>query len=193
MSTLTKRAITPAELLAMPDGKSFELVDGELVERNVGVLAGLVEAIVCRLVGNYCAETRCGFVWTGTTGSRCFSDDPNRVRKPDLAYVRKERFREEYLADGFLTIPADLVVEVVSPNDLAYEVLEKVEEYLAAGIPLIWIIDPEARIVHVYRIDGSVSKLNQESELSGEDIIPGFRCKVADFFPPATMSERAKG
>jgi Uma2 family endonuclease len=65
------------------------------------------------------------------------------------------------------------------------EITEKVEEYLAAGVSLVWVIDPENEIVYVHRKDGSVTKLHSNDELSGEDIIPGFACKLMDLFPQA--------
>jgi Uma2 family endonuclease len=82
-----------------------------------------------------------------------------------------------------LSIAPDLAVEVVSSRDEFAEVTEKVEEYLAAGIPLVWVIDPENQIVYVHRKDGSVTKLHKNDELFGEDILPGFTCKVAELFP----------
>jgi len=99
--------------------------------------------------------------------------------------VRRERFSPEHLLEGFLRIHPDLAVEVLSPNDTAYEIDEKVEEYLAAGVPLVWVVNPEKRIVEIHRKDGTVSKLRSTDEISGEDVLPGFRCPVAAFFPPA--------
>lgn len=82
-------------------------------------------------------------------------------------------------------IPPDLAAEVVSPHELAAEVAEKVEEYLAAGISLVWVIHPELQTVEIHRRDGSVTKLHKNDELAGEDALAGFRCKVADLFPTA--------
>jgi Uma2 family endonuclease len=85
--------------------------------------------------------------------------------------------------EGFVSIAPDLAAEVLSPNDEAGEINEKIEEYLAAGIPLVWIIDPENEIVFIHRKDGSVTKLHKNDDLSGEDILPGFSCNVAELFP----------
>ena len=184
MSTIQSKPITPEDLLAMPDeGKGFELVDGELVEKNVTLLSSRVEAILLRNVDQFCDSHQLGPVFPGTQGIRCFADDPQRVRKPDVFFVKKERFQPSYWREGFLTIAPDLAAEVVSANDLSSEVSEKVEEYLAAGIPLVWVIDPEIRTIVIHRADGSVSKLHEGGELTGENVIPGFRCKVSDLFP----------
>ena len=83
-----------------------------------------------------------------------------------------------------MIIPPDLVVEVVSPNDLAYEIDEKVQEYLDAGVQLVWVVNPALRTVRIYRADGTISGLHESDELSGENIVPGFHCPIANLFPP---------
>jgi Uma2 family endonuclease len=74
-------------------------------------------------------------------------------------------------------------VEVVSPNDLFDEVDVKVEEFLRAGTRLIWVVGVETRQVYVHRADGSMSKVRADQELDGEDLLPGFRCRVDTLFP----------
>jgi Uma2 family endonuclease len=74
------------------------------------------------------------------------------------------------------------VIEAVSPNDTAYEVEDKIAQWLGAGVRLVWIIYPETRRVQVHRADGTVTKLRSEEQLSGEDVIPGFQCQVAAIF-----------
>ena len=81
----------------------------------------------------------------------CFPDAPAKVRKPDASFIRRGRLPGEALPDGFCPIPPDVAAEVVSPNDLAYEVDEKVGEWLRAGVRLVWVINPRARIVAVHR------------------------------------------
>lgn len=179
------RPATPNDLLSLPDGQGFELVNGELVEKNVSVLSARVEMIVLRRLDDFCTAHKAGPVFPGTLGIRCFPDDPTRVRKPDAFFVKLERFKESYWQDGFLTIHPDLAAELVSPNDLASDVAEKIEEYLAAGVSLVWVIDPEVKNVVIHRADGSVAKLHIGDELTGENVLPGFRCKVSELFPQA--------
>lgn len=187
MSLLQTKPMTPADLLALPDdGRVFELVNGEFVEKNVGVLSGRVEGIVFRRIDDFCEAHQAGQTFTGTTGIRCFPDDPSKVRKPDAFFIRADRFRDSYWQDGFLTIAPDLAAEVISPDDLATEIGEKVEEYLAAGVLLVWVIDPEVKTVVIHRNDGSVTKLHLNDELPGENVLPGFSCKVRDLFPKGT-------
>jgi Uma2 family endonuclease len=65
---------------------------------------------------------------------------------------------------------------------LADEAEAKVEEYLDAGVQLVWVISPKAETVTVYRADRSAVKLHDADELSGENVLPGFRCQVSDLF-----------
>lgn len=183
MNAVLSKPISPDELLTMPDGKQFELVNGELLEKQVSVLSACVENLVNAKLTVFCTAQQLGPVFPGTLGIRCFPQDPAKVRKPDSLFVKRERFRDSYWQDGFLTIHPDLAVEVVSPNDSATELAEKVEEYLAAGVPLVWVIDPEVKTVMIHRSDRSVSKLHIDDELTGESVLPGFRCKVRELFP----------
>ncbi len=76
------------------------------------------------------------------------------------------------------------MVEVVSPNDLYSEVEEKVLEYLKAGVSLVWVVDPEVRVVRVHRADFTSAFLTENDSLSGEDVLPGFLCRVGALLPP---------
>ncbi len=87
------------------------------------------------------------------------------------------------LPKGWAKIYPDLAVEVASPNDLVEELDEKLADYEKAGVPLIWAIYLGSRQVMVYRADGTVDRLRENDELSGEDIIPGFRCPVREILP----------
>ncbi|CAN5132994.1 Uma2 family endonuclease [soil metagenome] len=184
MSTIeAKNTITPEQFLALPEADRFELIDGNLVERNVSVLSSLVENLVALRLTLFATNSQAGLVWGSSLGYQCFPQSPNKVRKPDVSFVRSDHFVASSLEDGFLHIRPDIVVEVVSPNDGKYEVDEKIEEYLSIGVPLVWIVNPETRIVEIHRPDGSVTKLHASEEITGEAVLPGFRCPVADFFP----------
>ena len=122
-------------------------------------------------------------MFTSTNGIQCFAADPRKICRPDVSFVKAERFAPKHLREGFLTIAPDLSVEVISANDLVAELDEKAEEYLTAGIPRVWVIDPEVRTVVIHRGDGTLAKLHDNDELTGENVIPGFRCEVAELFP----------
>jgi Uma2 family endonuclease len=179
-----KTEVTPDELLTMPDGKHYELVDGVLVERTLSLLAGLVEAKLTQILGAFCDRTGVGSVMSPACGYRCFPWKPRLVRRPDLSFIARERLPSEaQWSEGYVTIPPDLAVEVTSPSDGVYELEAKVEEYLRAGVRLVWVVHPEVRTIQVIRGDGSGYRLRVDGELSGEDVVPGFRYPVASVFP----------
>src|SRR5262249_3516105 len=153
-ATSTRTRYTPDDLLAMPDGDRYELVDGELLEPNVGTKSQWIGGRLARFLGNF-AEDR-GLGWVISEGSfQCFLDDPGKVRRPAIAFVTGGRFPGGQIPEGHCRIAPDLAVEVVSPNDTYSEVEEKVQEYLRAGVRLVWVVDPPTKSVRVHRPDGS--------------------------------------
>jgi Uma2 family endonuclease len=108
---------------------------------------------------------------------------PDQIRAPDLAFVAKERVPADRPVRAFPDLAPDLVAEVVSPWDRAFEVQEKVQQWLSAGVRLVWVLYPSTRTVMVYRSMGDVDGLTDNDELSGEELLPGFRCPVRDLFP----------
>ena len=185
-----KAEVTPEELLAMPDGGHYELIDGELRERSVSFLSNIVAA-ECdhRSCETTVASTNLGWILASELGYRCFPWKPRRIRRADVSFFRADRVSKERLSEGFCTIAPDLAVEVVSPNDFIEELDEKVEEYLRAGVKLVWVVHPRVKAVQVFRADGSESWLWASAELSGEDVVPGFHCQVDALFPAVTHSE----
>jgi Uma2 family endonuclease len=177
--------------LVVPDG--YELVDGRLVEKPVSEKSSWVGGQVFGLLWTYCRAHGLGCVWPADNGYRCFPDRPRLVRKPDVSFISRGRLPAGGLHDGDTTIAPDLAVEIVSPNDLAEDVAGKIRDYLAVGVRLVWEVYPEVREVRVHRDDGSVSKLRDGDELSGEEILPGFRCTVRDFLPPAADEPAPRG
>ena len=184
VETATK--LTAEDLLRLPDGDQFELVNGELVEIMMGAESSYVGGKLFVRLSNFTSEQNLGFMFGSDCGFQCFPDDPDKVRKPDVAFIRRGRLPGDVIPKGFVKIPPDLAAEVASPGDGMYEVSRKAEEYLAAGIPLVWIINPDNRTVLIYRADGSIVGLRENDELTGDTVLPGFRCLVGDLFPQRT-------
>ena len=103
-TVVTKQKYTPEDLLNMAEGVNFELVDGELVDRHVGSYAGLIEGLIFGRLFVHCNASKHAFIWTGTTGCRCFPDDPDKIRKPDVMLVLRERYSTDHLSEGFVAI-----------------------------------------------------------------------------------------
>jgi Uma2 family endonuclease len=182
MATVTKTQYTPEDLLSIDDRPMPELVDGELLEREMGQKADAIAATILRLVGNYVAEHKSGLC-NGAQGSyQIFPDSPNKVRIPDVSFTRRERLPKDGPAEGHARIAPDFVVEVVSPNDNAEELHQKINDFLKVGVPLIWVVYPDSRTVMVFRPDGSAQNFKVGEVLEGEDVLPGFRLEVAALF-----------
>ncbi|MFO0964802.1 MAG: Uma2 family endonuclease [Gemmataceae bacterium] len=177
------RGITPEELLLRPDGDRYEIVNGQLVEKDLSVLSSWVETQLSMELALYCKTSKRGQSWNSSLGYRIFRDDPNKLRRPDGTFISAERFSPEMFVSGYMTVVPDMAAEVVSDNDLAYEVDEKIEDYLRAGVKLVWVINPETRTVMIHRLDGSTTKLHEDDFLDGENVLPGFRIRVQELFP----------
>ena len=188
----TQTQYTPEDLLDLPDSESFELVRGQLVERNMGIESSWISSGLLVRLWRFCEDQDIGWVLPPDCGYQCFPHDPRMVRKVDVSFVRKGRFPGDVLPKGWARIAPDLAIEVISPNDLAEELEEKLIDYRKADVPLVWVIYPKCRTVMVYRRDGSISRLFEGDELSGEDVVPGFRCKIREILPPPRRPEEAQ-
>ncbi len=165
----------------MPDGDRFELVDGRLVERERGCLADWVrERLLERL---WTSQWRSlGWVLSASYGGPGHAQAlPPTLRRPDISFICFARSPRE--APPPVRLAPDLAVEVPGPDDLYEEVNGWIEEYIRAGVRLIWVISPQNHTVRVYRLNGSSASLRDKDELDGEDVLPGFRCPVRELFP----------
>jgi len=183
MSTVLSK-ITPDDLLQMGDeGKGFELVKGELMELNLSARSSRIGGQIYRQLENYSRSQSPGWAFPPETGFRCFRTDPDRVRKPDAAFIALQRFtRDEYEEEGFIEVVPDLVAEVISPDDNAEEVEIKIEAWLEAGVKVLWEVYPATCSIRAYRPDNTITLFRITDTLSASDLLPGFACPVADLF-----------
>ncbi len=182
MTLIAEKAYTTWDFLNDPNLAGFELIDGQLVERPTSKRSSRIGGEIFRLLSNEAARTREAAVYPCDLGYDCFPDSTLNLRFPDVSLVRSSRDADAGEDSGFMSIPADLVVEVLSPNDVIRKVNAKVKDYLTAGFTLVWVVDPDWKHVHVYRGDGTVQLLTEHDEITGETALPGFRCKVGEFF-----------
>ena len=179
--TIADRTYTPEDLLTMEDGGYYELVEGRLVERAVSMDSSDVASRTNYCLHAHVGPSEMGRIFDSELGIRIF-EDASKVRRADLSYLAADRLPAGDA--GYLTIPPDLVVEVVSPGDRASEVREKAAEWLGAGVREVWVLYPESREVYVYSATAHPRVLTADDEITGGDVVPGFRCPVASFFPP---------
>ncbi len=174
--------LEPDDLLRMPDGDHYELIDGVPREKPMGAEADLIALRLGGRIEAFAAAHKLGLVFGAQTGYQCFPGKPKRVRMPDASFVAKGRLPGDKAPKGYVTLAPDLAVEVLSPGEFAEELWEKLADYKSAAIRLVWVVSPATRLVQVRRADGSMSELDETGTLSGGDVLPGFACPVADLF-----------
>jgi Uma2 family endonuclease len=158
----------------------FELVRGEVIELSRPTrIHGRVCANTTFKLEVFARKRRKGYVVCNDSGV-ILEYDPDTVRGPDVAWY-EDVLSFEDLPKKWGDIPPRVAVEVLSPNDTASYITDKINDYLENGVELVWVIDPESRTVTIYSKTG-VKKLTEKDTLTGGDVLPGFRCKVADLF-----------
>jgi Uma2 family endonuclease len=175
--------LTADDLLQMPDdGMRYELVRGELrMSPPPGARHEEIAASIILRVGAYIHEHELGRFY-GAPGFR-IERDPDTVRAPDFAFIAAGRLPGDASPRGYPEFGPDLIAEVVSPSDRATEVQEKIEQWLAAGVRMAWLVYPETRSVAVYRSPTNIRLLSAADTIDGGDVLPGFTCLVRDLFP----------
>jgi Uma2 family endonuclease len=182
MSTATI-AVTPDDLLRMPDeGQGWELVRGELREMNVSKESSRVSARITHFLEVHSESVAPGWVFPDAMSFRCF-EDPSTIRRADAAWIPLSKMPvDTYEDEGYCTVVPDIVAEVVSPNDLAEEVEEKLEDWLGAGVKLVWIVHPVTRTIRVHRAGGGIAYLQDTDTLTAEGVLSNFAVPVVDLF-----------
>ena len=182
MSTTTQ-TMTAEELLNLPCGKfRYELVKGELVTMSpAGSEHGVVIMNLAVPLGHYIKANKLGIAFGAETGFKLASN-PDTVRAPDISFVRSERIPETGIPKSYWPGAPDLAVEVLSPGDTVAEVEEKIAEWLDAGAGAVWVVSPKLRTITLYRSPTDVVTLTEKDELSDQEVVPGFRCQVAEIF-----------
>ncbi len=143
-------------------------------------LHGFVECNIGAALRDFVRPRKLGRVLTGEVG--IFTRrDPDTVRGADVAYLSGERLAL-VRSSSFLDVTPEIVVEVLSPDDRWSGVTEKLAEYFAIGVGMVWVADPRKQRMHVYRSLTSIEIFDNQSELSGEGVLPGFRLPVSEIF-----------
>jgi Uma2 family endonuclease len=185
MATVLKpaeRLMTIAEFIALPDdGRRRELVRGRVVEMPqpkpihgfvcLEIAARLREFVKSRNLGRVATES-------GLVTER----EPDSMRGPDISYYSYERVAAGKVPDEYLDVRPELVVEVLSTFDRWPRVLEKIVNYLDAGVVAVCIVDPEIQTVEVHTANEKVRHLTRSDVLTVPEVLPEFSCNVADLF-----------
>ena len=159
------------------DLEGYEYVKGELIPMPAASWEhGIVSARIFLPLGLYVREHQLGEVVTPDTGFQV----GERVLKPDIAFLSTVHLPDD--PSRACPVPPDLAVEVVSPSDAFRRIIEKAFAYLDAGTHLVWVVEPGSKTVTVCRSETDIKLLTRNDTLTGEDVVEGFSCQVAQFF-----------
>lgn len=177
-----KTLMTVEDLARLPeDNYRYELAEGELIRMSpTKPRHGKIAMKIARILGNYVEAKRLGEIY-GTDVGFIIRLNPDTVRAPDIAFVSRERIPED-LGDSFFPYAPDLAVEVLSPDESAIEIQDKITGYFQAGSKLVWIVNPKTKTVTVYRSLTDIHVLTINDQITGNDLIPGLSFPVADIF-----------
>ena len=164
------------------EDRFFELERGEVVETPPPTTRhGFVCANISFLLGSVAQRLRTGYVCTNGSGV-IVERNPDTVRGVDVTYYAGNVQTVADVEPKYATSPPVLAVEVLSPGDRRGRTLRRVSELLDMGVKQVWLVDPEARNLSIYRAGCEPELLAADQELDASDVLPGFRCRPADFF-----------
>jgi Uma2 family endonuclease len=129
-------------------------------------------------LGTWIEENKAGIGFGTSVG---FTLPDTSVRSPDVAWVSLEKWNNANQKDKekFAHITPDFIIELMSPSDTQKAAMEKMDMWRRNGVRLGWLIDPKKQETFIYRIDGTVSKIEGfHNILSGEDVLPGFELNL---------------
>ena len=189
--TTAEKLYTWEEFVALPRDviQGCELIDGRIVRKHIwdGEELGMTRDMashtrVVRLAWRYldvaAVQSRLGAAYAELTIR--VGSDRSSSRRPDVAVILGEMPTDD---DALLNMVPEMVVEVVSPNNTAVDMFDKVEEYLAVGIQLVWLALPNSRTVIAFRPDRT-DAFRPGDIITAEPVLPGLSCPVTDLFPP---------
>jgi Uma2 family endonuclease len=184
MSVVAQKLITADEFFGMPeppDGSKQELVKGVIITMTApGFRQGDIQVAIGAILRQFVRANKLGRI-TVESGVRT-DRNPDSVRGPDVAFWSAERLPFDQNPVGYPELAADLCVQVRSPSYRMAELRCKATEYLTNNVRIVWIVDPEDQTVTVYRRPGEGRVLSDDAVISGEDVLPGFSCRIAEFF-----------
>jgi Uma2 family endonuclease len=166
--------------IAAREDRLCELVDGVLVEKVMATYESALAVILIHLIQSYLDETPIGFALGEGGALRIL---PRKMRIPDVSFISWDRFPGRKLPkDRVFRVAPDLAVEIVSEGNTEEEMNLKLDEYFAAGVRLVWYIDPRSRSAQVYTARDRAETIGDSGVLDGRDVLPGFQLVLGELF-----------
>jgi Uma2 family endonuclease len=175
------------------EDRLYELVDGILVEKTVGLRESIIAVKIGSVLSDFVEPRGLGLV-AGEGGT--LQLDINLVRIPDVSFISWERVPGgEVPQEPVPLLVPDLAVEVISRGNTRKEMDEKLQEYFEKGVRLVWYV---RRVVDVYTAPDRFDRLTASMRLDGGDVLPGFSAQVGELFempkrPTAKREQKKNG
>ena len=169
-----------------PAAAGFELIEGVVQEKPMSDVSSWVGGKVYGRLDNFLIEHPVGWAFPQDTAFRCFGSSGDSVRKPDAAFVSRERM-PRFRGRGDVRVAPELAVEVVSPNDLAGALEHKIQTFFRGGVRVVWVIHPLDRLAHVRHADGRMRAVGESDTLTAEGVLPELSIPLPDVLPPADL------
>ncbi|MGF1542656.1 MAG: Uma2 family endonuclease [Pleurocapsa sp.] len=165
-----------------PEAKLETNAQGQLIVMSpTGSQSGKFNLSLSSQVWYWNSQTLLGVAFDSSTG---FKLSNGAVRSPDVSWIAIAKWNA--LTDkqkrGFAPIDPDFVIELMSPTDEILELQQKMSEYMACGVRLGWLINPDEKQVEIYRQGQDKQLLSSPISLSGEDFLPGLTVDLAEIF-----------
>jgi Uma2 family endonuclease len=172
-------------------GRLCELVDGVLVEKDMGLVESFLAMHLGRLLGNFVEEHDLGFL-AGADGALRLM--PGLVRIPDVSFISWDRVpvRGEVPDEPVASLAPDLAVEVLSEGNTPAEMRRKLKDYFFSGARLVWFVDPRARTVEVFTAPDQSVTLAEGQALTSNDLFPGLSLPLRDVFARVPREPRKR-
>jgi Uma2 family endonuclease len=162
------------------EDRLYELVDGVLVEKTMGKQESFLAALIVTFLGGFVNPRQLGFV-LGADGMAQLA--PGLIRIPDVSFVSWRQVPSRRISRTVaLEFAPDLAVEVLSPSNTVREMDAKLRDYFAAGVRLVWYVDPVARNVRVFTAVDKVVVVGENETLTGDPVLPGFTLPLRELF-----------
>ncbi len=161
-------------------GCPCELIDGTLVEKTVGYIESFLAVEIIYLLKSFLEGHELGIV-LGEAGT--LKVLPDQVRVPDVSFISWDHFpNRELPPEPIPALAPDLAIEVLSVSNTEGEMQRKLQDYFAAGVKLVWYIDPQTRSAKSYTAEDQLVVVNENGSLSGGDVLPGFELPLKELF-----------
>ncbi len=183
MTLATEKLLTADDLLRLDSqGVRGELIQGVLCKTMpTGLAHGEVVMNLGGELRRFSKPRRLGRI-VGSDSGMLLERNPDTVREPDIAFISAQKLPLDVRLSGYFEGAPDLAVEVVSPSDSPPDVYHKARMWISFGVPLVWVVNPEAGAIEIHRPGQPLQTLVEDDTLDGDTVLPGFTCAVRDLF-----------